>query len=81
MQIGKTPEQLIVRPIDGSDRNIFRDFNIAKAECFYPANRETLLAVVESSFGDVHAFNHVMRALLAPSSIASRPPVARASSI
>ena len=64
MQIGKASERLVVRPIDGSARNIFRDFNIANAQCFYPANRETLLAVVESSFGDVHAFNHVMRVLL-----------------
>ena len=64
MQIGKASERLVVRPIDGSARNIFRDFNIANAQCFYPANRETLLAVVESSFGDVHAFNRVMRVLL-----------------
>ena len=41
-----------------------RTFDAAKAQCFVPRDREKLLAVVESGFGDLAPFNQAVRELL-----------------
>ena len=61
IQIGKPRERIILRPIDDglTSSSIFDNFDVAKAECSCPADRETLLSIIEASFGDIpRRFNH-----------------------
>jgi len=66
IQIGKSRERIILRPIDDglTSSTIFDNFDVAKAECSCPADRETLLSIIEASFGDIRRFNQVMCNLL-----------------
>ena len=39
----------------------FKNFKGEEAQCFMPADRERLLAVIESAFGDFRFFNKIVR--------------------
>jgi len=43
----------------------FATFDAGKARCFLASDREHLLAVIETGFGDFHDFNRVVRTLFA----------------
>ena len=41
----------------------FKDFDAAKAQCFKAEDRQRLLGVVESGFGDFQEFNKLVRSI------------------
>ena len=45
--------------------DLLRHFDASSAECFKPEDRSHLLGVIESSYGDLHMFNHVVQSLFA----------------
>ena len=42
----------------------FANFDAGRAQCFRSADRQKLLAIIESAFGDTQHFNCVVRQLL-----------------
>ena len=42
----------------------FRRCNVAKAQCLIQRDREVLLAMIESGFGDLRDFTRVLRTVL-----------------
>ena len=43
--------------------DLLQHFDASNADCYNPEDRERLLGVIESSFGDLHVFNRVVRSL------------------
>jgi len=65
VQTGGTPANIVTLPIgDVSAGNLLATFDVRLARCASARDQETLLAVVEASFGDLRAFNEVMHALI-----------------
>ena len=62
----KAAQKLVLIPLDPtSDRaRVFGGFDIRTARCTRPDDRHALLAVIEASFGDLDAFNRVLRTRL-----------------
>ena len=44
----------------------FRTFKVVHAQCAIPGDRQLLLAVLESTFGELKAFDKVIRGLKLP---------------
>lgn len=63
VRMGGTRERIEQRRIDGA-AGTFESFDANRAQCFLHRDREKLLAVIESTFGDLHPFNQVVRGLL-----------------
>ena len=76
--MGGTEERVEIYLISNSDtdqadywltrrllRQQFATFDAAKAQCFLTSDREHLLAVIESGFGDCTGFNRVARSIFA----------------
>ena len=53
-------------------------FNAANAQCYLARDRHRLLAVVESSFGDTHGFNRVVKAIFAQKGVVAAKKETRA---
>ena len=69
MHMGGTQECMEVRMIrDASplltDQFCRKSFNAAEAECFKEGDRQKILAVIESSFGDIRAFDKEVHRML-----------------
>ena len=76
--VGGTEERVEIHLISNSDtdqadywltrrllRQQFATFDAAKAQCYLTSDREHLLAVIESGFGDCTGFNRVARSIFA----------------
>ena len=60
--MGGTKDELVLLPVGEIDvRAQLANFSAAKANCFLRRDREKLLAVIESGFGDLHGFNKVVK--------------------
>jgi len=44
-------------------RELFGSFHVDRCECFKPEDRQHLLAVIESGFGGLEPFNHLVRTM------------------
>lgn len=67
LRMGGSREHIAILPITPSEESVrypFATFDAALARCSLPQDTHTLLAIVESSFGDLRSFNKVMRGLL-----------------
>ena len=69
MHMGGTQECMEVRMIGAAsplltDQFCRKSFNAAEAECFKEEDRQKILAVIESSFGDIRAFDKEVRRML-----------------
>ena len=69
MHMGGTQERMEVRMIGDASQLLtdqFRrkGFNAAKAQCFKEEDRQKILAVIESAFGDIRGFNREVRSML-----------------
>ena len=83
LRVGGARERIKVAPLahqaqlggGGEAHTLFASFDAAKAKCFKAKDRQHLLGVIESGFGDLVPFNKVVRGLLATegSSRAVRP--------
>ena len=83
LRVGGARERIKVAPLahqaqlggGGEAHTLFASFDAAKAKCFKAKDRQHLLGVIESGFGDLVPFNKVVRGLLANegSSRAVRP--------
>ena len=51
-------------------QSLFAQFDASRAKCFKPKDRQHLLAVIESGFGDLLPFNKCIRALMADAAVA-----------
>jgi hypothetical protein len=57
-------ERAIVLPLGGVEvARLLSTFDARQAQCTEPDDRHTLLGIIESSFGDLRAFNKVIREL------------------
>ena len=91
LQMGRKAETISLVLIGGGDgadqsgadlagvRASFRDFRGERAECFKKEDKERLLAVIESSFGDFGRFNAIVKGVFearqhAAASAAARSP-------
>ena len=64
-------QQLIFEPIDGEDvEALFAAFDVNAARCSNKRDAHLLKAVIEATFGDLYAFNEVVRRLPAKSTTA-----------
>jgi len=67
IQMGAKSEDIELEAIGGDGTTVesiidnFKNFKGEEAQCFMPADRERLLAVVESAFGDFQYFNKIVR--------------------
>ena len=64
IQMGKTSDHIIVIELGDGAKEGLATFDARKAQCFLPRDRHKLCAVVEAAFGDLQAFNRVVRSLL-----------------
>lgn len=66
LRMGGSPENIVVYRLGGSDklREALAKFNGLKAKCYFPRDREKLLAVVEAGYGDMQPFNKQVRHIL-----------------
>lgn len=62
LKMGGTQNELVFLPIGGADvRRQLASFDAAKAQCFLRRDREKLLSVIESGFGDLYDFNETVK--------------------
>ena len=66
MHMGGTPECMEVRMIGNASQLLTEGFNAAEAQCFKEEDKQKMIAVIESSFGDIRAFNKEVRNKVAP---------------
>jgi hypothetical protein len=66
LRMGGSPENIVVYRLGGSDklREALAKFDGLKAKCYFPRDREKLLAVVEAGYGDMQPFNKQVRHIL-----------------
>lgn len=65
VQMGGSQDNLHVTPLDdnGDTFEQLVRFDVAKAECYLPRDRQQMLAVIETSFGTLAPFNTAVRRL------------------
>ena len=80
MQIGGSADSIVMRPLPGIDSVCLMQpsIDVAKAGCAEPDDRETILAVIETSSGSLAPFNQKMRQLFGNRQLGSTQPVAQA---
>ena len=64
MHMGGTQERMEVRMIGDASQLLTEGFNVAKAQCFKGEDRQKILAVIESAFGDLRRFDREVRSML-----------------
>ena len=57
---GKQDQMSFIKIVDDA-KDLFARFDAGKAQCGFGRDRETLLAVIEAGFGDLHPFNKLVR--------------------
>jgi hypothetical protein len=60
-KMGGAREQVKVYELDSTGLMALQQFDASKARCFLPSDRERLLAVIETGFGDFKPFNLLVR--------------------
>ena len=69
LKIGRSRDELRVRQLAGTDLTVeLSRFDAARAKCFLATDRDRMLGVVESAFGELRPFNKLVRGLLTDSS-------------
>ena len=63
LRMGGANEAVRVHHLSADAGNLLANFNASKAQCFKPKDKQHLLAVIESGFGDLVPFNKVVRNL------------------
>ena len=76
LRMGGPNEAVRVHHLSADARNLLANFNASKAQCFKPKDKQHLLAVIESGFGDLVPFNKLVRNLFEETSTA-KPTVER----
>ena len=64
LRVGGAKERIHLRQLRGSGGFVLATFDASKARCFKEKDKQHLLAVIESGFGDVVPFNRCVRTLL-----------------
>ena len=67
LRMGGSRDKVIVKLLDTDGANLpqaLSKFNAANARCYLDADRQKLLAVVESSFGNFQPFNKLVRQIM-----------------
>ena len=67
LRMGGSRDKVIVKLLDTDGANLpqaLSKFNAANARCYLDADRQKLLAVVESSFGTFQPFNKLVRQIM-----------------
>ena len=66
LRVGGAKEKIKVAHMRGGEmQSLFAQFDAGKAKCFKPKDRQHLLAVIESGFGDLLPFNKVIKTIMA----------------
>ena len=65
IHMGGERERITVVEFSFEAHTALTRFDASKAQCFLHKDRERLLAVIESAFGDLRPFNRVVRSILA----------------
>lgn len=64
LKMGGTKDGIILKPLSSADTTAaLAKFDCARAKCFHVADREKILAVIETGFGDTQPFNRIIRNL------------------
>ena len=64
LKMGGTKDGIILKPLTGADStSALAKFDCERAKCFHVADREKILAVIETGFGDTQPFNQIIRNL------------------
>jgi hypothetical protein len=62
MQVRRGGQNVTVVPFGGANPvSFFQNFDVRKARCAFDADEQALKAIIESTFGELDAFNAVMR--------------------
>ena len=70
IRVGGAKERIKVAHMRGGEmQSLFAQFDASRAKCFKPKDRQHLLAVIESGFGDLLPFNKCIRALMADAAV------------
>ena len=65
VKMGGSADKLLLKPLGGAEvLDALARFDASKARCFLDGDRQKLLAVIETGFGDLAPFNKVARGLL-----------------
>ena len=73
VQMGGAHNRITVMELGTGVREALAKFDASKAQCFLQKDRQHLLAVMETGFGDLQPFNKVIRALLKERTITTQP--------
>lgn len=65
LQMGGDKERIVVYAFGTEVQSSIAAFDAGKAKCFLDGDRQQLLAVIESGFGDLVPFNQAVRGILA----------------
>ena len=63
LRMGGANEAVRVHHLSADAGNLLASFNASEAQCFKPKDKQHLLAVIESGFGDLVPFNRLVRSL------------------
>lgn len=64
LQMGGDREHIVVYAFGKEAQSSIAEFDASKAHCFLDRDRQRLLAVIESGFGDLVPFNRAVRGIL-----------------
>ena len=65
MKMGGSKERIVLKNLAGEDSAAaLAKFDCVKAKCYHASDREKILAVIETGFGDTTPFNKIIRGLL-----------------
>ena len=65
LKMGGSKERIVLKNLAGEDSAAaLAKFDCVKAKCFHASDREKILAVIETGFGDTAPFNKIIRGLL-----------------
>ena len=65
LQMGGASERLRVMALNGAaPAETLARFNAAKAQCYWDKDRQKLLGVIETGFGDLKPFNKLVHDIL-----------------
>ena len=65
LKMGGSKERIVLKNLAGEDSAAaLAKFDCVKAKCYHASDREKILAVIETGFGDTTPFNKIIRGLL-----------------
>lgn len=59
LKMGGSVDRIQILPLDGvlTRKGLFAGFDVRKADCYKPEDKQAMLAIIEAGFGDFNAFN------------------------